>query len=70
MLIATRFAEDVEAKSPASAEIQRHSNGSIDLDYYVQIGREAHGAAVRGWARRIAGRFRRFIRDLQQKQSV
>jgi hypothetical protein len=67
MLIATRFAESVEAKSPANAEIQRHSNGSIDLDYYVQIGREAHGAAVRGWAQRIAGSFRRFISVISQK---
>ena len=61
MFIDTRFARSAEEKTPVCAEIRRHKNGSIDLGHYVRIGREAHGAAVRGRARSIAGMLRNAV---------
>lgn len=61
MFIDTRFTKAIDQSSAAPAEIRRHLNGSIDLYHYVQIGRAAHGSAVRGRLRSIAGMFRRFF---------
>jgi hypothetical protein len=61
MLIDTRFTKNIEQSSAAPAEIRRHLNGSIDLDHYVRIGREAHGAAFRGWLRSIGEAFGRLF---------
>lgn len=69
MFIDTRFTKCVEAKSLATAEIRRHPNGSIDLEHYVRVGREAHGASVRGSARRLTVMLRQFIGHLSPKRS-
>jgi hypothetical protein len=69
MFIDTRFTKCVEAKSLAAAEIRRHPNGSIDLDHYVRIGREAHGASIRGAAGRLVVTLRQFIGHLSLKRS-
>ena len=60
MFINTQFTKSAEQKSPASAEIRRHLNGSIDLDHYVRIGRAAHGASVRDGFRTVTDKIRRF----------
>jgi len=60
MFINTQFTKSVEQNSPASAEIRRHQNGSIDLDHYVRMGRAAHGASVRDGFRTIVDKIRRF----------
>jgi len=70
MFIDTRFTKSIDESSSAPAEIRRHLNGSIDLDYYVRIGREAHGTAVRGGGRSFAGIFRRLIRRLASPYST
>lgn len=68
MLIDPRFSKSIEEISQTtaeicrhSAEIRRHANGAIDLDHYVRIGREAHGAAVRGGGRSFMRMFRRLF---------
>lgn len=60
MFINTQFTKSVEQKSPASDEIRRHLNGSIDLDHYVRMGRAAHGASVRDGFRTVTGKIRQF----------
>ncbi len=60
MFINTQFTKSAEQKSPASDEIRRHQNGSIDLDHYVRMGRAAHGASVRDGFRTIVDKIRRF----------
>lgn len=60
MFINTQFKRSVEQKSPASDEIRRHQNGSIDLDHYVRMGRAAHGASVRDGFRTVTDKIRRF----------
>ena len=60
MFINTQFKRSVEQKSPASDEIRRHQNGSIDLDHYVSMGRAAHGASVRDGFRTVTDKIRRF----------
>ncbi|MCZ6845316.1 MAG: hypothetical protein O7F69_05390 [Alphaproteobacteria bacterium] len=60
MFINTQFKRSVEQKSPASDEIRRHQNGSIDLDHYVRMGRAAHGASVRDGFRTVTDIIRRF----------
>jgi hypothetical protein len=70
MFIDTRFTKIIDQSSLAPAEIRRHLNGSIDLDHYVQIGREAHGAAFRARIRSLAERFQRFYRGLLAKRSA
>ncbi len=70
MFIDTRFTKSVEEKSSAAAEICRHLNGSIDLEHYVRIGREAHGAAVRGRGRSVAATFRRMFGGASVQRSA
>ncbi len=60
MFINTQFTKSVEQNSPASDEIRRHLNGSIDLDHYVRMGRAAHGASVRDGFRTVTDKIRRF----------
>lgn len=61
MFIDTRFTKSSDENSLVPAEIRRHRNGSIDLDHYVRIGREAHGVAFRGGVRSFARIFRHFF---------
>lgn len=70
MFIDTRFTKAIDQSSAAPAEIRRHLNGSIDLNHYVQIGREAHGAAFRGWIRSAGGALRRFFGGLSPRRSA
>lgn len=70
MFIDTRFTKTIDQSSSAAVEIRRHLNGSIDLDHYVRIGREAHGAAVRGGSRSLTGIFRRCFSGLSPRRSA
>ncbi len=70
MFIDTRFTKTIDQSSSAPAEIRRHLNGSIDLDHYVRIGREAHGAAVRDGGRLVGAIFRRFFSALSARRSA
>ena len=43
-------------------QIRRHSNGSIDTEYYLARGRAERGYEVRRTARAAAGMLRRLVR--------
>jgi len=70
MFIDQRFTKSIDASFSAPAEICRHLNGSIDLDHYVRIGREAHGTAIRGGSRSFAGMLRRFFGGLSPRRGA